>query len=157
MVNKSYESLVAAFVLSFFLVSANASEGKDIRDHEKSAKNLEKMIIAPCCFKYPVAYHISGASTNVKLRIRELLEEGKSEEEIIDEYVAEYGERILSAPRAEGFGLAAYLLPVIAILLATTVIVFRGMKNKPILIEFKSSVKPGSDYDDRLDEELKDF
>ena len=115
------------------------------------------MLVAPCCYRQPVAYHDSGASTEVKLRIRELLSEGKSEEEILDEYVAKYGERILSAPRAEGFGLAAYILPIVAILLATTVIVLRGTKKKPVLIEFKSSAKPGSDYDDRLDQELKDY
>ena len=101
--------------------------------------------------------HVSIAATEVKINIRKLLKEGKSEDEIIDEYVAEYGERILAAPRTEGFGITAYLLPIVALLLATTVFVWRGTIKKPVLIEFKSSVKPGSDYDDRLDEELKGF
>ena len=151
-----YKTFLAAAVLSFFAFSSNALAG-EAHEHEESAKNLEKMLVAPCCYRQPVAYHDSGASTEVKLRIRELLSEGKSEEEILDEYVAKYGERILSAPRAEGFGSAAYILPIVAILLATTVIVLRGTKKKPVLIEFKSSAKPGSDYDDRLDQELKDY
>ncbi len=151
-----YKTVAATAFLSFFTLSSIASAGEE-HDYEKSAKNLEQKLVAPCCFRQPVAYHESGASTEVKLRIRELLSEGKSEDEIIDEYVAEYGERILSAPRTEGFGITAYLFPIVALLLATTVIVMRGMNKKPVLIEFKSSVKPGSDYDDRLDDELKGF
>ncbi|HYC32604.1 MAG TPA: cytochrome c-type biogenesis protein CcmH [Gemmatimonadales bacterium] len=36
---------------------------------------------------------------------------GKSAEEIIDAFVAEYGEKALMAPKAEGFNLWGYLLP----------------------------------------------
>ena len=154
--NVNFYNTVAAAFLSFFVLGSLALAAEK-PDHEKSAKNLEKMLIAPCCFSQPVAIHISGAATEVKINIRRLLIEGKSEDEIIDDYVAEYGERILSAPRTEGFGITAYLLPVVALLLATTVIVMRGARKKPVLIEFRSSVKPGSDYDDRLDEELRDF
>ena len=151
-----YKTVAAAAFLSFFTLSSIAFAGEE-HDHEESAKNLEKKLVAPCCFRQPVATHLSGAATAAKINIRRLLNEGKSEEEIIDEYVAEYGERILAAPRTEGFGITAYLLPIVALLLATTVIVMRGMNKKPVLIEFKSSVKPGSDYDDRLDDELKGF
>ena len=151
-----YKTLLAASFLSIFSLSSFALAG-DEPDHEESAKNIERMLIAPCCFRQPLAMHVSIAATEVKINIRKLLKEGKSEEEIIDEYVAEYGERILAAPRTEGFGLTAYLLPIVALLLTTTVIVLRGARNKPVLIEFKSSVEPGSDYDDRLDDELRNF
>ena len=154
--NLNFYRPVAAAFLSFFILSSIALAGEEY-DRVKSAKNLEQMLVAPCCFRQPVVTHLSGAATAAKINIRRLLDEGKSEEEIIDEYVAEYGERILAAPRTEGFGITAYLLPIVALLLATTVIVMRGMKKKPVLIEFKSSVKSGSDYDDRLDDELRDY
>jgi len=43
---------------------------------------------------------------------------GKSAEEILDAFVAEYGEKALMAPRPEGFNLWGYLLPGSVILLA---------------------------------------
>ena len=36
---------------------------------------------------------------------------GKSAQEILDAFVAEYGEKALMAPRPEGFNLWGYLLP----------------------------------------------
>lgn len=42
-------------------------------------------------------------------------QEGKSAQEIIDAFVAEYGEKALMAPKPEGFNLWGYLLPGAAI------------------------------------------
>jgi cytochrome c-type biogenesis protein CcmH len=42
-------------------------------------------------------------------------EEGKSAQEIIDAFVAQYGEKALMAPKPEGFNLWGYLLPGAAI------------------------------------------
>ncbi len=44
-----------------------------------------------------------------------LHQQGKSGEEIVDAFVAKYGEKALMAPRPEGFNLAGYLLPGAAI------------------------------------------
>jgi cytochrome c-type biogenesis protein CcmH len=45
-----------------------------------------------------------------------LHDEGKSAQEIVDAFVAKYGEKALMAPKAEGFNLWGYLLPGGAIL-----------------------------------------
>ena len=45
-----------------------------------------------------------------------LYESGKSADEVIQAFVAQYGETVLMAPPAEGFNWAAYLLPGTAIL-----------------------------------------
>jgi cytochrome c-type biogenesis protein CcmH/NrfF len=37
--------------------------------------------------------------------------EGKTAQQILDSFVAKYGEKALMAPKAEGFNLAGYLLP----------------------------------------------
>lgn len=39
------------------------------------------------------------------------VEQGRTAEEILDEFVTLYGETVLMAPRKEGFNLAAYLVP----------------------------------------------
>lgn len=49
--------------------------------------------------------------------------QGKTDQQIIDEFVAQYGEVVLMAPRKEGFNLAGYFVPVIVILVAAAVLV----------------------------------
>ncbi len=44
-----------------------------------------------------------------------LVEDNKSAQEIIDAFIAEYGEMVLMAPRKEGFNIVGYVLPGIAI------------------------------------------
>jgi cytochrome c-type biogenesis protein CcmH/NrfF len=40
-----------------------------------------------------------------------LRDSGKTAQQILDAFVAEYGEKALMAPKPEGFNLAGYLLP----------------------------------------------
>jgi cytochrome c-type biogenesis protein CcmH/NrfF len=54
--------------------------------------------------------------------IRSLIAEGRTKDEIKDALVAEYGEEVLAVPESEGFDLAAWLVPGIAILIAAVAI-----------------------------------
>ena len=44
-----------------------------------------------------------------------MVDDGMTGEEIVDAFVAQYGETVLMAPKKEGFNLAAYLLPAFVI------------------------------------------
>lgn len=48
--------------------------------------------------------------------------DGASEEQILDHFVAKHGERILAAPKARGFNLLAYVMPVFGLMLGGTLI-----------------------------------
>jgi cytochrome c-type biogenesis protein CcmH len=48
--------------------------------------------------------------------------QGKSAQQIIDEFVAQYGEQALMAPPRRGFNLVGYLLPGVAIVVAAVVL-----------------------------------
>jgi cytochrome c-type biogenesis protein CcmH len=64
-------------------------------------------------------------------------EQGKSDQQIVDAFVAKYGEKILMAPKPQGFNLAGYLVPglVIALIgaLLAWVIVRRVKRSEPAL------------------------
>ncbi|MDH4185333.1 MAG: cytochrome c-type biogenesis protein CcmH [Nitrospinota bacterium] len=51
-------------------------------------------------------------------RIREMLTQGNTRDQIIDDFVREKGEQSLAAPVKEGFNLLGYILPFLAILAA---------------------------------------
>jgi len=46
-----------------------------------------------------------------------LVEQGKTAQEVIDEFVAQYGELVLMAPRKKGFNIVGYVLPGMAIVI----------------------------------------
>lgn len=50
-------------------------------------------------------------------------EQGKSDQQIIDEFVAQYGEAVLMAPPRRGFNLAGYFVPSLAIIVAAAFLV----------------------------------
>jgi cytochrome c-type biogenesis protein CcmH/NrfF len=52
-----------------------------------------------------------------------LAEQGKTGEQIIDEFVAQYGEAVLMAPPKRGFNLAGYFVPSLAVIVAAVLLV----------------------------------
>ncbi|HET8712565.1 MAG TPA: cytochrome c-type biogenesis protein CcmH [Gemmatimonadales bacterium] len=52
-----------------------------------------------------------------------LAEQGKTSQQIIDEFVAQYGEAVLMAPPRRGFNLAGYFVPSILIIIAAIFLV----------------------------------
>ena len=52
----------------------------------------------------------------------------RSKDEIKDALVAQYGEGVLAAPKAEGIGLAAYLVPILAFLAAAAGVTLAALR-----------------------------
>jgi len=128
---------------------------------EREARQLETMLIAPCCWMQPVSQHQSQASDEVKQQIRVLLAAGKSRQEVLDAFVAQYGPRILAEPPAQGVGRLLYVgLPLAFVLSAAAVIVFlrRATVRRPQAHGAPDTVLASDDaYARRLDDELRDM
>ena len=54
-------------------------------------------------------------SRPARARIAALQAMGKSDSEIVDTFVAQYGKQVLAAPPAEGFNLLAWVMPYVAL------------------------------------------
>ena len=87
------------------------------------------------------------------------MSEGKSREDILAAFVADYGEKVLSAPTTSGFNLAAWITPFAAILIGGLVIVLmslRWARRRPP--PAPRTVPAAADaYRERLNKELADF
>lgn len=143
-------------LILLFIFSANVFASYN----EQTAKRLEDGLIAPCCWTKSVSNETSGIANEMRQEIRKLLSEGKTEQEIKDYYVAQYGKRILAAPEMEGFGIAAYLGPWVFILIGLGLIylVFESYRHKAK--NQKPSFATGSEnvtdaMQDKIDSELK--
>lgn len=65
-----------------------------------------------------------GTSPAMHREVVELVESGKTAQEIIDAFIAEHGEMVLMAPKKEGFNLLAYFLPGAAVVTVGSVLLW---------------------------------
>jgi cytochrome c-type biogenesis protein CcmH len=108
----SFISLMIALSLALAVAPAlGDAPASDPQALEREAKQIEAMLIAPCCWTQQVSLHQSPEAKEIKANIRRMLAAGKTRQQILDAYVAKYGLRILVEPPAHGFNVALYVAP----------------------------------------------
>jgi cytochrome c-type biogenesis protein CcmH/NrfF len=81
------------------VANAGAVETRQLNPSETERfSKVSHELIAPCCWREPIAIHRSEAAFQVLDEVQLLVASGRSEEEIKAIYVARYGTRILADP-----------------------------------------------------------
>jgi cytochrome c-type biogenesis protein CcmH len=80
-----------------------------------NAADLEAEIVCPVC-ETTLDQSNAPIAEKMKAFIRVRIAAGDSEEQIKDALVAEFGEKVLAEPPGGGFGLLAWLLPLVALM-----------------------------------------
>jgi len=146
-------AVLAAFTFAFTNQTIVFAQGPTPTDDE--VNRIAKQLYCPVCESTPLDVCPTEACRQWRDLIRTMLTEGKSEAEIKQYFVAQYGARVLAEPPNR---LVTYLVPAVAILLGAFML-FRGfqMWMKPSITETDAAdVKPAQDpYIARLEEELK--
>lgn len=65
-----------------------------------------------------------GTADQMRGEIKTMLDQGKTKDDILNFYIAKYGDKVLSAPKAEGFNISAYVTPFAVILASALAIGF---------------------------------
>jgi cytochrome c-type biogenesis protein CcmH/NrfF len=93
-----------------------------------------------------------------------LVAQGATEQQILDEYLDRYGERILAQPVARGFNLLAYWMPVVGLLCGTGLVVLwlrrrrnAGSGERSLPLRHDESDDARLRLQHRLEEELAAF
>jgi cytochrome c-type biogenesis protein CcmH/NrfF len=102
--------LLAALALALLAPAAGAAEPASLTE-------IEKQVMCPVCGTL-LQLAESPQAQRERVFINRLIDEGKSEEEIKDALVAEYGDEVLALPPDSGFSLSAYVVPIVALLVA---------------------------------------
>jgi len=92
-------------------------------DLEKRVREISHKLRCPTCQAMSVKDSDAGLSLNMKQRIRELIQEGKTEAEILQFFEERYGEWILRSPKKEGFNLVLWLLPGLITIIAVFLLI----------------------------------
>jgi cytochrome c-type biogenesis protein CcmH len=84
---------------------------------------VEEEVMCPVCGTL-LALAESPQAQREKAFIGRLIGEGKSKGEIKDALVDQYGSAVLALPKSSGFDLSAYLVPIVAFVLAVVLLGF---------------------------------
>lgn len=152
--------LLAALLLTIVLVLtlnyAASAQGTTPTDDE--VNRIAKQLYCPVCESTPLDVCPTEACRQWRDLIRTMLAEGKSEDEIKQYFVAQYGDRVLAEPPNR---LVSYMVPGVAILLGVLLLA-RGFQmwlkpsvTEPELAEAENESQPVDPYVARLEEELK--
>ncbi len=113
---------IFALVAALWLAPPVSQGQEQVASYEPEAREIETLLIAPCCWRQPIADHQSEIAGEMKSELRKMLAEGKQRQEILEFYVDRYGARILSIPPQQGFNRMSFLMPVFFVLAGFVVV-----------------------------------
>jgi cytochrome c-type biogenesis protein CcmH len=96
-------------------------------EQRASLTEIEKQVMCPVCGTL-LQLAESPQAQREKAFIRRLIAEGKTESQIKDALVAEYGNEVLALPQGSGFSLSAYVVPIVAFIVAAVALAIGVMR-----------------------------
>jgi cytochrome c-type biogenesis protein CcmH/NrfF len=83
----------SAALLAFSAAAGTPSEEK------ARVQRIEDAVLAPCCYAEPVSRHQSEVALKMRIEIAKWVAQGRTDQEILDAYVRQYGSKVLVDPR----------------------------------------------------------
>ena len=103
--------ILAALVAVALSAACAATSDSDVPDIDRRATALNKALMCPVCPGESIDQSQNPLAVQMRAVVRDMLEDGRSEDEIKDFFVERYGPSVLMQPPSEGFGLAAWIVP----------------------------------------------
>lgn len=157
------KKLVISAALALVLVAALAAP---VLASSLSANEVASELVCRCGCNSVLtncAHQECSSRDGMLLSIKQQIDAGKSKEEIIQGFVARYGEQVLAVPPKTGFNLTAWITPfavlvggALAVYLVLRLWVFRGKQPLPAT-SARSTSAQDEEYRRRVEKELEDF
>lgn len=99
---------------------------------EAEAQAIDRMLMCPVCPAESIDQAQVPLARQMRQRVREMLAEGASRQEILDYFADRYGQNVLASPPKSGLNLLAWILPIVIILAALGggILVLRAMTGR---------------------------
>lgn len=120
---------------------------------EKTFQDLTATLRCPKCQNNTIADSNATLAQDMRKKVFEMLDEGKSKQEIIDYMIARYGNFVTYDPPLMASTLVLWMGPFLFILVGFTVLVVRSRKTE----DAKSKIKLAADEEVRLKELLNEM
>ena len=121
--------LAVTILAGLWVVSVAYAQGEGpVKVTDNDVLRVAKNLYCPVCPNTPLDVCETKACEDWRAQIRDQLSQGWTDQQVIDYFVAQYGERVLAEPQRKGFTSLVWLLPVIMALLGLWV-VYEVLKN----------------------------
>jgi cytochrome c-type biogenesis protein CcmH len=130
---------------------------------DDDVNKIARVVYCPVCESTPLDVCQTQACADWRQIIRDMLEEGKSEQEVFDYFSNLYGDRVLAEPPREGFSLLIWLVPLIMVPLG---LIFFGSymrnlrasaaKSEPVVSTAVPKTTAPDDYVSQIEKELQE-
>jgi cytochrome c-type biogenesis protein CcmH len=146
-----------AFTLAL-LFAAGAALALSEEEQERRVQQITDDLRCPTCQALSVKDSEASFSNQIREKVRRMVEEGQSDDDIKAYFVARYGEWILRAPKKAGFGLVLWVLPGAAIL-AVGGLLFWRVRRSAAQAQARQTAPPSlsPQQRERLERDLKRF
>lgn len=156
--------ILSLFLLLLLLVPLASAQQPTPSDDEVNA--IAKKLYCPVCENVPLDVCPTQACAQWRATIREKLEAGWTEQQILDYFVQQYGERVLAQPSTRGLNALVWVLPPVIALAGLAFYAFyvRGLVARRISPAPPASLEgspatdasPADEYVARLEKELQE-
>jgi cytochrome c-type biogenesis protein CcmH len=109
--------LLALFVIAASFSVAAWVQAQETYPTDDDVNAVAKKLYCPVCPNTPLDVCETRACADWRQQIREQLADGWTEEQVMDYFVEQYGERVLAEPERSGFTSLVWILPVVALAL----------------------------------------
>lgn len=99
---------------------------------EEEAQSIDQMLMCPVCPAESIDQAQVPLAKQMRRRVRELLAQGATRQEVLDYFADRYGQSVLASPPKSGINLLAWALPIAGLLaaLAGLMLVLWAMKGR---------------------------
>ncbi|MBI2852056.1 MAG: cytochrome c-type biogenesis protein CcmH [Chloroflexi bacterium] len=148
--------ILLLLILVTLLAACSAASPADSIDEK--ARDIYRSLMCPICSGQTLEESQSELSAQMRVAVREMLEQGKTKEEILQFFVDRYGVGVLAAPPKSNMYLLVWLAPVIGLAIGGLLVVRvikAGLRRKESATE---TAEPDNQYwEKRLASHLKDW
>src|SRR5690348_10933621 len=101
--------MVAAWSISYIYAARNQTLDQRVQE-------VASQIKCPVCQGESIADSKADLARQMRSQVRQQLQEGKSEQDVLSYFRDHYGDDILLSPQSQGFGLFSWLVPLLLVL-----------------------------------------
>ena len=133
--NKTFIIIISICLIQFFSDNSYTVEPDEILENQKQelrARNISKNIRCMVCQNQSIDESNAPLAKDLRILIREKIEDGKNNEEIYKFLTDRYGDFILLKPPFKLTTLALWFLPFIFFIIGIFVVIFHNKKSKQI-------------------------
>ena len=121
---------------------------------DNDINRVARQLYCPVCENTPLDVCPTQACIQWRATIGEKLAAGWTDQQVLDYFVAQYGERVLARPSTHGLNVLVWVVPPL-LLLAGAVVLWRFLRQVRPSPAAVPAAPPGDEYAERLEQELR--